>query len=140
MLVLDTSALFALVDRGDPDHKRTAHLLAENAGPYLVPAAILAEIGYLMEHRLGTDALRAFLDDIESRAFTLDCGDDDVGRMSALVDRYRDLPLGLANAAVVACAERTGAPVLTLDSDFAVVAREGNFTLAPQEIQQPGTR
>lgn len=49
-----------------------------------------------------------------------------------LVQRYRDLPLDLADGAVIACAERSGGVVLTLDlRDFGVVAREGSITLLP---------
>ena len=53
-------------------------------------------------------------------------------RVRELVQRYADLPLGFADAAVVACAERTTGRVLTFDRrDFAVVAREGTIQLAP---------
>ena len=44
--------------------------------------------------------------------------------------RYKDLPLGFGDAAVVACAERTGGRVLSFDRrDFSVVAGEGTITL-----------
>jgi uncharacterized protein len=49
-----------------------------------------------------------------------------------LVQRYADLPLGFADASVIACAERNGGRVLSLDKrDFGVVAREGRITLLP---------
>jgi uncharacterized protein len=64
---------------------------------------------------------------------TLDCGEQDVPRIRTLVRRYADLPLGFADAAVIACAERYGGRVLTLDlRHFGVVAREGNLTLLPE--------
>lgn len=47
-------------------------------------------------------------------------------------NRFRDLSLGFADAAVVACAERNGGRVLTLDvRDFGVVARDGTIALLP---------
>jgi predicted nucleic acid-binding protein len=53
-------------------------------------------------------------------------------RIRELVARYADLPLGLADASVVACAERTTGPILTFDRrDFGVVAREGRVELVP---------
>jgi hypothetical protein len=39
--------------------------------------------------------------------------------------------LGAADAAVVACAERNGGRVLTVDRDFGVVAGEGTITVLP---------
>jgi predicted nucleic acid-binding protein len=60
----------------------------------------------------------------------LDCGADDFPRIAELVDRYADLRLGLADASVIACAERSGPRVLTLDfRDFVPVAREGRIGL-----------
>ena len=49
----------------------------------------------------------------------------------ALVMRYADLPLGFADAAVVACAERSGGRILTLDRDFTIVSREVPLTILP---------
>ena len=99
--------------------------------PYLVPSGILAEIGYLVERRMGIEALDAFLIDLEQRAFVLANTEDDLIRIRELIRRYEDLPLGLADSAVVACAERHGGAVLTLDQrHFGVVAREGTIALA----------
>jgi uncharacterized protein len=132
LITLDTSGLVALLDRRDPDHRRVRQALTDDGGPYLVPAWVLAEIGYFAERRLGVEAVDAFLEDLETAAFSLECGDQDVPRIRALVRRYADLPLGVADAAVVACAERNGGRVLTLDlRDFGVVAREGKITVVP---------
>jgi predicted nucleic acid-binding protein len=62
----------------------------------------------------------------------LDCGEQDFARVRTLVRRYADLPLGLVDAAVLACAERNGGRVLTLDwRHFGVVARVGRITVLP---------
>ena len=62
----------------------------------------------------------------------LDNGDRDIPRVRALVQRYADMPLGYADAAVIACAERNSGRVLTLDlRHFGVVAREGTITILP---------
>jgi predicted nucleic acid-binding protein len=59
-------------------------------------------------------------------------GLEDVPRVRALIARYAELPLGFADASVVACAERSGGRVLTLDvRDFGVVAREGTILVLP---------
>ena len=98
----------------------------------MVPSGILAEVGYLVERRLGVPVLEAFLLDLEQRAFVLVNSEDDLGRIRELVGRYAVLPLGLADAAVIACAERHQRKVLTLDQrHFGVVAREGKIEIIP---------
>jgi hypothetical protein len=105
---------------------------AGERGPYLVPGGILAEIGYLIERRLGAAVLDAFVSDLEQRAFTLVDTEDDLARMRELTGRYADLPLGLADASVIACAERHGGRVLTLDlRHFGTVARERTIEILP---------
>jgi len=132
VITLDTSGVFALLNREDPDHARTAKALADDPGPYVLPAGILTEVGYLAARRLGWDVLDARLQDVQDGSFALDGGETDIPRIRELVARYADLPLGFADAAVVACAERRGGRVLTLDQrDFAVVAREGKITPVP---------
>jgi len=104
----------------------------EEGPPFLVPAGILAEVGYLLERWLDRSVLTTFLGDLASGAYTLDCGEDDFDRVAELVERYADLPLGFADACVVACAERSGGAVLTLDRrHFDVVAHEGTITVLP---------
>jgi predicted nucleic acid-binding protein len=132
MLTLDTSALVALLDRKDPQHRHIRSALQADGGPYLIPAWILAEVAYFVDVRMSAKAADALLGDIEAGAYAIECGDEDVPRVRELVARYADLPLGLADAAVVACAERNGGRVLTLDvRDFGVVAKEGQITVLP---------
>lgn len=132
MITLDTSALFALLDRRDADHEAVAAELRSDGGPFVVPVGILAEIGHLVETRLGTEVMDALLADLESGAYSPDCGDSDLPRIRALAARHDDLPLGYADAAVIACAERNGGRVLTLDTrHFGVVAAEGTITVLP---------
>lgn len=132
MITLDSSGLLALANRGDPAHREAVAALEANPGPYLVPAGILAEVTYLMEQRYGTPVLDAFLDQLETGVLSFDCGEDDFARIRELVERYEDLPLGAADASVVACAERSGGAVLTLDvRDFSIVAREGAIEILP---------
>jgi predicted nucleic acid-binding protein len=130
VLTLDTSALVALLVAKDPDHDVAVGVLDGDPGPWIVPAGILAEVTFMIERRGGVAALDLLLADLEEGAYTLDCGAQDLPRIRALVRRYADLPLGFADASVVACAERTGGRVLTFDRrDFGVVAREGSIHL-----------
>src|SRR3989304_10623304 len=93
VITIDTSALFVLLNRRDPDHEAAKRALDSAGRPYLVPSGILAEIMYLLEQRMPATADRLLVD-LESGAFGLDCGDRDLTRIRGLVGRYADLPLG----------------------------------------------
>lgn len=133
-MTLDTSGLFALINRTDPDHERIKDTLFADPGPYLVPAGILAEISYLVERRLGNRVLEGLIEDLSDGALSFECGEEDLPRIRELVTRYSDMALGFSDASVVACAERASkGRVLTLDRrHFDVVAREGKITPLPE--------
>lgn len=132
MVTIDTSALIAAVDQQDPNHVRAVALFRAESGPLIIPAGILAEICYFLETRYGPRSLEQFLENVKSGAFLLDFLDADVQRVIELVRRYRDMPLGYADAAVIACAERNGGRVATFDlRHFSAVAREGAIEIVP---------
>jgi predicted nucleic acid-binding protein len=101
------------------------------AHPYLIPVAILSELAYILERRGRSTQLNDLLGDLETGFFELDCGEENIPRMRQLMERYADLPLGLTDASVIACAEQHGGKVLSLDRDFWVVARENSIQILP---------
>lgn len=106
-LVCDTGAVYALYDADDQHHEECKTLIAAERGPRLLPVALLVEIDYLLTSRLGGDAALDFLESVQSGAFTLvDLAAEDLVRCRELIAQYRDLSLGLADATVVATAER----------------------------------
>jgi predicted nucleic acid-binding protein len=130
LVVLDTSALVAFLDLGDRWNAEVTAALRPHAGSLVMPAAILAEISYFIERDLGQPALQVFVQDIVSGAYDLDCGQPDWPRVLQLIERYANLPLGIADAAVIACAERLNADIVTLDfRHFGTVAGEGSIRL-----------
>ena len=131
MITLDSSALFALTDRKDRSHLRLKRALVAGRGPYLIPAPILAEIIYMIESRLGTNALPAFVGDLDA-GYAVHHSQGGWARIAQLIKRYAGLPRGFSDAAVVECAERHGGRVLTLDGHFAIVAREGRIAVVPE--------
>jgi predicted nucleic acid-binding protein len=128
--VLDSSAIFATIDRADANHRIATDLLKFERGPLIIATPALAEICYLVERRFGVEHLCVFLQDIEDGAYMLDCCVPDIPRVQELVKKYADMPLGFADASVIACAERRGGRVLSFDlRHFGVVAREGRIQL-----------
>lgn len=70
MIFLDTSAIYALADRGDPNHSQAAaafQRLLEDGEEALVHSYVLVESAALLQRRLGLDSALQFLQ--ESRAF-----------------------------------------------------------------------
>jgi uncharacterized protein len=133
MITLDTSAVFALLNRKDPDHRRIRTALESDGGPFLIPAAILGEVSYLVEERLGQKAIDAFLEDLISGGLVLDCGEKELPRARSIAMKYADLPLGFTDAAVAACAEKHGGRIATLDRrDFSIVSRELPLNIFPK--------
>jgi predicted nucleic acid-binding protein len=86
----------------------------------------------MVERTLPSGLLDTLLIDLEAGDYTLDGGEADLSRIRTLVRRYADLPMGFADAAVVACAERRGGRVLTFDHrHFSVFARAGLVRVVP---------
>jgi predicted nucleic acid-binding protein len=132
VITLDTSGILAALNNTDPDHVRARAALEAERGPLIVPVGILAEAGYVIEADLGAHILRRWLAYVVDGSLTLDCGESDMERIIALLERYEDLSLGFAGACVIACAERNGARVLTFDErDLPTVAREKTISLVP---------
>ena len=107
-LICDTSGLFALYDTCNVDHQATAAVVEEEPGKLLVPVLLLVEIDYLLRFQAWRGCRCDFLH-IEGGEFNLvPFLPADVRRCGELLTRYRDMDIGLADAAVVATAERLG--------------------------------
>ena len=136
-LVADTGGLYALYDADDAHHVRVRRVIEQERGLIIIPMAILAEVDYLLREFLGVDAELDFLDGIISGAYTLEpLTVVDMERCRELIATYRDLDLGLADAAVIATAERLNIRrILTVDErDFrAVRPKKGHFVLLPAD-------
>ena len=106
-LVCDTGAIYALFDADDLHHAECKATVENERGPLWLPVTLLVEIDYLLTTRLGADAALDFLESIDAGAFTLVAVSiEELPRCRSLMAQYRDLPLGLADASVVATAER----------------------------------
>jgi predicted nucleic acid-binding protein len=137
-IVADSGALYALYDKRDQHHSAVKAAIAAESGAIIIPAAILAEIDYLLRVRLGPAAERRFLEGIEKGAFTVaDFTTEDASHCRKLLSRYESLDLGLADASVIATAERLGVrTILTVDErDFRAVsnAQGEPFMLLPAD-------
>lgn len=137
-IVADSGAIFALYDRKDKHHTAVRRLLDKERSLIVIPSAVLAELDYLLREHLGIKAELDFIESIMSGSFVLEnLLSEDVVRCHELITTYQDLDLGLADAAVIATAERLNIErILTVDErDFrAVLPKRGKpFLLLPAD-------
>ena len=114
----------ALVNRGDTHHARCADALKAIRDPLYTVWPAVAEAMFLV--RDSWPAQAALLEMLESRIVeVMPLDEDDVPLMTELMAKYRDLPMDLADAAIVRVAERERIRhVFTLDQrDFRVYRR-----------------
>jgi predicted nucleic acid-binding protein len=124
VIVIDTGPVVAAANRKDDHHEQCVELLQGFPGPLLLPAPLITEIGYMLYSRAGSRAEADFLRDIADGVYELvQVTAADASRAADLIEQYSDLPLGTADAIVVAVAERFRAVnVATLDRrHFSVV-------------------
>ncbi len=140
MIICDTGPIFAAADRNDSDYHACVELftglrLADRR--LLLPQTVLAEVGYMLEAKIGTFAEIAFLESVADGSFELiSLTVADMSRVADLVARYKDLPLGTTDATVIALAERLKvSEIATLDHRHFRVVRPRHiqaFTLLPE--------
>jgi predicted nucleic acid-binding protein len=137
-VVLDAGPLVALADIREPRRRAILDLLEAERGSLFIPAPVTAEIDYLLGHRFGPPARRAFLEDLCARRYEspgLDGRDYEAVR--DLDRRYADLNLGLADLSVAIIAGKLGTRrLLTFDERHFRAVRPlqgGSFTLLPAD-------
>jgi uncharacterized protein len=133
VIVCDTGPLVAAALANDDHHRACVELftgLHLARRPLLVPATVVAEVGYLLGREAGAKVESLFLDSLAAGDFTpVDLTVDDYARMAKLVQRYADLPLGTTDASVIAVAERLDVTeVATVDRRHFTVVRPRHAT------------
>ncbi len=138
MILLDTSGLLAALDASHSHHTEAAASLAAARPPLLLSPFVLAELDYLIASRVGPAARAGLLEEVERGAYLLEpiTGGVDVARAHAIIQRYADLQISLADASIAVLAERHRVrDVLTLDErHFRVLtANSKPFRLLPAD-------
>ena len=135
MIVADTGAVLALVDRDDRHHEVIRKVFEED-GEWVLPWAILPEVDYLLAKHVGQKAESIFLRDLAEGAYGIEWGEEgDLLRGYDLCRRHPALRIGLVDAVVIAVAERMEATAIaTLDlRHFGAVKIEGAPKLYPRD-------
>jgi uncharacterized protein len=133
-LLVDTGVLFALAYRKDAWHTRVREYLESRPATLLAPVTILPEVAYLMRHRIGPNAERAFAASLADGELAVEyLAHKDWRRTEQLMATYESLDF--VDASVIAVAERLKLHVIaTTDRrDFSLVRppHVERFTLVP---------
>lgn len=117
MLLVDTGPLVAYLNRNDADHRRCAALLESRSDELLVTPYVLTEACYLIGKYVGADAEINLVEAVAAGDLSqVGITSADLRRIGELMRRHRGFPLGVADASVVALAERLKiVEVATLD-------------------------
>ena len=117
MILLDTSGLLAALDGSERQHPAAAAVLRAAEPPLLLSPFVLAELDYLLAKRVSPRAAEALLTEVARGAYQLEPFDrDDIAAAVAVVRRFTDVGLGIADASIVVLADRhQTTDVLTLD-------------------------
>lgn len=135
MIVLDTSFLYALLDRRDRRHPQAVAWIPTVEDELVTSPLVVAEVDYLVG-RAGRAGSSAWRREVASGSFSIDWWPAIVDTMVDVADRYADLGTGLTDASLVALAERfETVSIATFDErHFRAIrplTREPSFTLLP---------
>lgn len=137
MIVADTSAVIALLDRDERHHGVIKALFARDAEPWLLPWATLPEVDYLAAQRMGARVHALWMDDLTEGTYHVHWGnDEDLEHARKIQKKYQSLNLGLVDAIVMAVAEGVRATaIVTLDlRHFGAVELKGAPKLYPRDL------
>jgi predicted nucleic acid-binding protein len=138
-LIVDAGAMFAQADADEPRHRDVVALLQAERETLVTTELAVAEADYLILDRLGVDVELAFIEDIEKGTFVVDClNSDELRTARSVIERHRDLRLGLADASLVVLAERYATTrIVTFDERAfrtVVPLQGGAFTVLPADL------
>jgi predicted nucleic acid-binding protein len=133
-VLVDASALVALLDQDDTEHDRSVETFKQIRDPLATVWPALTEAMHLLaETRRGPDGLCDMVSDGVLKLLQLER--PDLARIKVLMQKYRDLPMDFADAALLRAAERDSLNrIVTFDVHFTVyrLPRRTKFTVFPQ--------
>lgn len=141
MIIADTSGLYAIFNRRQPEHQAARAAVERDGGPLVLPPLVLAELDYFILSRLGARAEQRVLTELRSPAYRLALfPDDDFKLASEVAGKYSDMQLGLTDASIAVHAWRhKTTKILSLDHKHFGAVRpltgDASFTLLPRDDQ-----
>lgn len=119
-ILLDTGVVVALLSKADRYHQWATATVTTANPPLLTCEAVITEACFLVQRDSRNQ--QAVISLVNRGAVQIAfCLSDEVKTIEGLIDRYKNVPMSLADACLVRMAELyPESTVLTLDSDFRV--------------------
>jgi predicted nucleic acid-binding protein len=108
VIVVDTSVVVAFMNAADDNHATVAGWLEGLDDDLATTPLIVAEVDHLVGARGGRAAQRALHRDLAAGAYLVEWWLGAIASMVDVAERHADTGLGLADASLVALAERLG--------------------------------
>jgi uncharacterized protein len=141
VIIADTSGLYAIFNRRQPEYQAARTAVERDGGPLVLSPLVLAELDYFVLTRLGVAAEQKVLAELRSPAYRLaPFTDDDFHLAAEVAIKYGDMQLGLTDASIVVQAARHKTTrILSLDHKHFTAVRpltgDDSFTLIPRDDQ-----
>ena len=118
--IADSGPLIALFEPAERNHARVRSFIENYEGVLLTTWPVLTEVGHLLGHSV--DRQLAFLQWVERGGVEVTTpGAGAVSLIRQLSEKYRDLPMDIADRSLIVLALESGVrDILTLDRDFDV--------------------
>jgi predicted nucleic acid-binding protein len=114
--VVDAGPLYSAASRRDTDHARCVELFNRLQARLYVPVLVIAEVAHFVARHLGSAAETALIQSLVDQTTIVSPDADDWLRILELLRQYQDLGIGVADASVIALAERLNTDlIITLD-------------------------
>lgn len=128
-VIVDTGILIAAIDLRDSHHTWVTEQLMQISPPLLTCEAVISETRFLLQRvKNGRETLLQLLTDrhVEIR-FDLQL---ELAAVFALLDRYKSVPVSLADAELVRMSELySHSCIFTLDSDFQIYRKNRDLPI-----------
>lgn len=118
-VLLDAGPMVAFLDRRDPHHKACLRVFErERRAQYVTTWPVITEAVYFLGKHIGIVAQEALWDLLEAVRIASIDAPEDRERLRALMRKYSDHPMDLADASLVRVAERDNVrTIFTVDHD-----------------------
>ena len=118
--IADSGPLIALFEPAERNHARVRSFIENYEGALLTTWPVLTEVGHMLGHSV--DRQLAFLQWVERGGVEMTMpGAGAVSLIRQLSEKYRDLPMDIADGSLIVLALESGVrDILTLDRDFDV--------------------
>jgi len=125
-VLLDAGCIVALLDRRQSEHPVCKEIVENISDPLVTCEAVIAEACYLL--RNVKNGIATVMENVQADVFRVPFRlADHAGAVRRLTDKYRQVPMSLADGCLVAMADALGTGrILTLDGDFEIYRWRSN--------------